>query len=143
MDGVTLASTLRITSAGGSAGTTTLVLHGELDCASAPHLRKHIGQALTDGTTRLVLDLTGVSFLDAVGLGALIGANRQLRERGGKLELRGTRRPVQRVLEITGLEDLLQPHPHLTPARSCGRVVNAAEHPSDPAPAGATKGRDQ
>ena len=109
MDGLALRPTLHITEEDDRTATTRLVLHGELDCSSAPQLRARIRDTLTGGTTTLILDLARISFLDAAGLGVLVGAHRKLEERGGRLEVCRTPRSVQRVLEVTGLHDLLQP----------------------------------
>lgn len=126
MDGVALPPTLRITDAEEESATTRLVLSGELDCSSAHQLRSRIHEALVAGTTTLVLDLTGVSFIDAAGLGVFVGARRRLSERDGRLELVGTTRPVQRVLDITGLHILLQP----SAAPSSGPIVASPGPPS-------------
>ena len=113
MDGVALRPILHMTVAPEGAATTRLVLRGELDCSSAPHLRARIRDILTGGTTTLVLDIAGISFIDAAGLGVLVGAHRQLSERGGRLELCRTPRSVQRVLEITRLKGRGRwPHGH-------------------------------
>ena len=118
MDRVALATTLRITATGDAPGTTTLVVSGEVDCASASLLRKRIGDALSAGTTTLIVDLARVSFLDASGLGVLIGGLRRARECGGDLIVLGASRPVSRVLEVTGLSSLLIPLAAPEPGRS-------------------------
>ena len=53
----------------------------------------------------LVLDLFGVGEVDFAGLELLATARRSLRERGCELGLRNVCAGVQRVLELTGLED--------------------------------------
>jgi anti-sigma B factor antagonist len=63
--------------------------------------------ALTDATDKgskdIVVDLTGLEFLDSTGLGALIGAHRRAEERGGSLRLIVSDGPIARLLNITGL----------------------------------------
>ena len=109
MDGVALGLTLRITAGDGAPGTTTLILVGEVDCSSAPRLRRRIGAELAAGTNTLVLDLAGVSFLDASGIGVLVGGLRRTREAGGDLVVLRASRAVERVFEVTGLSSLLAP----------------------------------
>jgi anti-anti-sigma factor len=53
------------------------------------------------------LDLTGLTFLDSAGARALCQAQRSVEDCGGRLVLTGVQRPVQRVLERTGLGTLL------------------------------------
>ncbi len=103
MDGVTFVPNLHIAVAPEAGRATRLVVRGELDAASAPRLRTHIRSALAAGITRVVVDLAAVSFIDAAGLGVLVGARRRLADAGGELEVVHASRPVRRVLEITGL----------------------------------------
>lgn len=79
-----------------------LELRGELALASAPELarRLHDEEAIGVGL-RVVIDLSGVEFLDSAGLHVLLDAQRRLRERGTGLFLRRGPRAVQRVFELT------------------------------------------
>lgn len=52
--------------------------NGDLDVATAPALREMLRQALDAGTVRLVFDLRAVTFMDSIGLAAILGAGRQL-----------------------------------------------------------------
>ena len=54
-----------------------LSITGDCDLASAPELRRHIVRASTD-VDELVIDLSGVGFIDSVGLGLLVGAARRV-----------------------------------------------------------------
>jgi anti-sigma B factor antagonist len=51
----------------------------------------------------LVLDLSGVEFMDDSGMGLLVGAAKRLRDKDGCLVLRNVRAEIRRTLEITGL----------------------------------------
>jgi stage II sporulation protein AA (anti-sigma F factor antagonist) len=83
-------------------GDATLVrAAGEVDIATAPQLRECI-QALAGV---VVVDLSGVTFLDSSGINALIGSKNHLSESGGGLRLRGVQPPVRTVLAATGLSD--------------------------------------
>lgn len=110
MERVSLRTSLVITGTT-TAGEAHLALCGELDGASAPELRSRIGEVLAAGVESVVLDLEGLSFLDAAGLGVLIGAERQLRERNGHLDLRRVPRSVQRVFDVAGVSGFLQLRP--------------------------------
>lgn len=83
-----------------------LALTGELDLATAPQLRDELVTAVDEGTQSLVLDLSGLGFLDSTGLRVLIETHQKLEEAGGKLVLRGVADTTARVLEIAGLNEM-------------------------------------
>ncbi|QXC61525.1 STAS domain-containing protein [Aquihabitans sp. G128] len=88
--------------------TSTITLVGELDPATAPQLEEAIDGLLGDGTVdRVVLDLTGLTFLDSSGLRVFVTARQSLADRGGELALRGPSANTQRLLDITGLGELI------------------------------------
>ena len=83
---------------------------GEVDLFTAPKVKEQILDLLNSGTTKLVVDLEQVSFMDSTGIGVLIGALRRLKERDGKLALVCPQGPVLRVLEVTGLGKVFEIH---------------------------------
>jgi len=85
------------------AGVTVAELAGELDLASAPALREQLLGLLRRGSSRLVLDLSRVSFCDASGLAVLVGTGRRARLLGGFQRLAAVSPHVARVLNLTGL----------------------------------------
>ena len=88
--------------------TTTVVLAGELDPATAPNLRDAVGDLVADpDVERVVLDLSGLTFLDSSGLRVFVTAREELRERGAELVLRGPSANTQRLLDITGLGEII------------------------------------
>jgi len=89
-----------------------IVVRGELDLRSHDGLRGMTGSSdLT--APLLVLDLTGLEFLDSAGVGALALAHRQAEERGASLAVVASTPSVLRVLQITGLDHTLAVHPTL------------------------------
>ena len=87
---------------------TTLVLAGELDPATAPVLDARLQELTADpGVTRVVLDLTQVTFLDSSGLRTLVAANEALHARSVVLVLQAPSPNIRRVLEVTGLTELI------------------------------------
>lgn len=88
--------------------TSTISLVGELDPATAPQLDREIQRLLDDGLTeRVVLDLSGLTFLDSSGLRAFVTARESLTSRGGELALRGPSANTLRLLDITGLGEII------------------------------------
>lgn len=85
-----------------------VTLRGEIDAYTAPALRLELRQLIDDGeASRLVIDLAAVTFLDSSGLGALVGALRRLRERGGALHIVVPQGAASRIFVLTGLDQAL------------------------------------
>ncbi len=81
-------------------------LEGEVDIASVDRLRDATSRAMDmDGIDHLIVDCRQLDFLDSSGLKALLEAHRRV---DGKLALLGPTRPITRVLEVTGLEELFE-----------------------------------
>lgn len=80
-----------------------VVARGEIDLASAPVLTARLDQLIDDGATVIVLNASGVSFLDSTGLRSIIGASNRLSDIGGQLLIEGMSGAVRAVLEISGL----------------------------------------
>ncbi|MGI8330524.1 STAS domain-containing protein [Actinomadura scrupuli] len=86
-------------------------LRGELDIAYVPALRAQITVILRERDPgRLVLDLTGLEFIDSTGLSVLVWAHRRLSERGNRLCLVAPGAQVRRILRVTGLHERLNVH---------------------------------
>lgn len=75
---------------------------GELDMATAPKLREAIEDLLGQGWDRLVIDLTGATFIDSTGLELLL---REEGQTSGTFELIVPSGQVQRLIELTRLQD--------------------------------------
>ena len=85
-------------------GITIAELTGELDLASAPALREQLLSLLRPANSRLVIDLSKVSFADASGLAVLVSTASRARLLGGFLRLAAVSPPTRQVLHITGLD---------------------------------------
>lgn len=106
-------------------GITIAELTGELDIASAPALREQLLSLLRPGSSRLVIDLSRVSFCDASGLAVLVNTARRARLLGGFLRLAAVSPQVGRVLNITGLHRQLANFPTVQAAAT---GAQAAQH---------------
>ena len=89
-------------------GVATVSVRGEVDVYTAPQLRERLYSVVGDGATRVVLDLSAMTFIDSTGLGVVVGALKRLRESGGDLVLRSPSRSTRKVLEITGLTRIVE-----------------------------------
>jgi anti-anti-sigma factor len=87
-------------------GQVVVEIGGELDLRTAGGLRTVLTELAADGHGHVVVDLAGVTFCDAAGLGALVAGNNRLAERGGMLRLVGVRPAQRRILHVTRLDEL-------------------------------------
>lgn len=90
-----------------SAGGHTLILAGDLDMASAGDLQSLVVRLCAEGARQVTLDVTGLNFMDSVGLQAILAAQSVCRDHGTALVLTQPQGSVRRVFEITGMMDVL------------------------------------
>jgi anti-anti-sigma factor len=81
-----------------------VVIVGAYDFENSGALRRQLNEAvMLNAGQDLVLDLSGVTFLDSVGLGALISAYKRSRRNGGDLIIAKRSPQVHEILELSGL----------------------------------------
>ena len=83
-------------------------LRGEHDRATRAAVSTAIGARVTLGRGDLVIDLSGVTFMDASTVGVIVDARTALRHRGRDLVLRQPSSCARRLIELCGLADLLE-----------------------------------
>jgi anti-anti-sigma factor len=87
--------------------TTLVVVHGELDLATAPQLRETTATANHDNE-RLIIDLSQATFIDSVGICALVEAGRRSTHRGiGLVVITTSGSSVERTLTIVEADSVL------------------------------------
>ena len=91
-------------------GARVVAVAGEVDLATAPQLDAALAGLLPAAGSRVVLDLSEVTFLASRGIAVLIDAYERAVERGVELHLVVTRPQVHRILEMTGLLAVLPCH---------------------------------
>ena len=94
--------------------TATVVLTGELDMATAPRLQAAIDRLILDGQPRILVDLDALRFCDSAGLNTFVQADKLCASRGGWLRLSGARGHVARVMELSGVDEVLGYRPDET-----------------------------
>ena len=88
---------------------TVISLEGNLmGGPDASTLNSTLHQLLGEGTRRVVLDLSGVQFINSSGLGLLIGGVNAMRSAGGSLKVAGASEKVRTLIKITKLEQIFE-----------------------------------
>jgi anti-anti-sigma factor len=88
-----------------------LSLLGELDLCNKDLLAGAIGSALERGARMLVVDLSGLDFMDCSGLSVLVETRQQLAEGQGQLVITGSPPVVRRLFHLMNLDSYLDPGP--------------------------------
>ncbi|GAB4529311.1 MAG: hypothetical protein Kow0063_06270 [Anaerolineae bacterium] len=94
----------------------TVALVGRLDAGNAQTLKESLEQLINGGLTRLVIDLTGVPFIDSAGLSVLVSALKATRRLGGQVILSGVQPQARTVFSLTMLDQVFAIHPSLEAA---------------------------
>jgi len=83
---------------------------GELDVSSSPSLQRTGEDSLADGHRVVLLDLSGIKFLDSSGLGALMALHRSALAHGAHVAVVAASAAVRRVVDLTGVRHVLPLH---------------------------------
>ena len=86
---------------------------GELDLYVATEMREALASAELLGRGVVVVDLSGVSFLDSTACGLLVGEAKRRRREGGELVLVSNGNRANRVLEVAGIDQVVSVFPTL------------------------------
>ena len=86
-------------------GMLMLVLSGELDLTNVDSIRAGLDAALAEQHDQVAFDLSGLRFMDSSGIALMLSVARQV---GGSIELRDAGPIIRRLIELTGLESVLQ-----------------------------------
>ncbi|MFD0774475.1 STAS domain-containing protein [Streptomonospora algeriensis] len=85
-------------------GCTVMRLRGELDLASVDRFEQTAGTAEIVYGPRMIVDLTELSFIDSVGLGALARLHRRLIRTGGAFTVIVPPGKIERIFHYSGLK---------------------------------------
>ena len=81
-----------------------VAVRGEVDLFTAPEFKQRVMAPIAAGVDLVVVDLTETTFIDSSSLGALIGANRRLKSRGGRLAVACGNETIIKTFRVTGLD---------------------------------------
>jgi anti-sigma B factor antagonist len=87
---------------------------GELDLYSVCQFRQALADI--DPSSRVVIDISGVSFVDSAGISALVGGIRRIRDRGSEVVLASPRPTLRRLLRTIGVDRIVTITENVQPA---------------------------
>jgi len=85
-------------------GNQVISVTGELDIATAEQAYGYISEVIDSWPTAVSVDLSGLTFCDASGLGVLAKIARHARQAGRQLKLTSVRPPLLKLMRLTGLD---------------------------------------
>jgi anti-sigma B factor antagonist len=94
-----------------SGRTAVVRLPAEIDLTGADVVREALLAALNQAALALIVDMTGTTFCDSSGITALARAARRATATGATLRLAATAPPVLRVLNLVGIDRIIDIYP--------------------------------
>jgi anti-sigma B factor antagonist len=102
----------------------------EIDLHNANRLRVICQDAIEASGPRVVVDLSGTTFIDTTALGVFVGVWKQVKANGGWLRLvTGDSSTVQKILILTGLDAILGSYPAVEDAMTPGSAPEPTGQP--------------
>jgi anti-sigma B factor antagonist len=93
-----------------------VALEGEIDLHESPHIKEVLQPLIDQKSKRVLLDLSGVSYIDSSGLALFIEAMQRIQAYGGIFGLYGLRPGVKAIFEIARLDQVFKIFPDLASA---------------------------
>ena len=104
-----------------------IVIRGDLDLVTGRQFDEYLTRAREEHD-RIVLDLSGVDFLDTSSLAVIVGHWKAMQASGGTLALAGARYRYTKSLWITGLADRLPFYDTVDKAVAAGKQQAGPAH---------------
>jgi anti-anti-sigma factor len=86
-----------------SDGVTVVEIEGRFDAVSAPQIKAELHKLIEGGSTRMVISLGRMDFIDSAGLGVLVSCLRRAAAEGGDLRLAEVPPFCRSIFELTRL----------------------------------------
>ncbi len=92
-------------------GVTIVAVSETIDALTAPQLTRTLDLELAEGHCNLVVDLTAVDFMSSAGLRTLLGGVKESRTRGGDLRIASLNPGIDKVLKMSGFNNIARVFP--------------------------------
>jgi anti-sigma B factor antagonist len=95
---------------------TLVELTGEADVTNSDALRDVLDAEVAKQPRTMIIDLSGLRFMDSSALHVILRANRVMDRQGGVLALASPREPVAKMLRLTAADQLIPVYPSVSEA---------------------------
>ena len=89
----------------GGDGAHVVRVRGEIHVSTAPEFTQRLTAAIESGKTAIVLDMSGVEFIDSTGLSVLLNGLRLVTQMHGRMAIVCSNPTVLRLFQITSLDE--------------------------------------
>ena len=88
---------------------TVVALTGEyLDASTVKEFKAGIEQITSEGSKKVIFDMSNLQFIDSSGLGAILSCLRKLNGSGGDLKICGMTKPVRALFELVRMHRIVE-----------------------------------
>lgn len=109
--------------------TLTAYLTGDLDHHTAKSMRNDIDKEINSKhPKKLILDFSGVTFMDSSGIGLIMGRYKLMQDTGGKVTVARPPAYIKKVLRLSGIDRLAEVTDKLPENSNTEEVENIAAH---------------
>ncbi len=88
-----------------------LALEGEIDLHRSSHVKESLEPLISQKTARILVDFSGVTYVDSSGLATMIETLQRIQSYGGKFAMFGLRDSVRSIFEIARLDQIFRIFP--------------------------------
>jgi anti-anti-sigma factor len=89
-------------------GITIVSLTGRLNVGkNLSEAQTLIAELIQFGARKIILDLTGLDYIDSASIGVLVGCNDEMKEAGGQIRLAGAHGPIERTFAVIHMEKIM------------------------------------
>lgn len=85
-----------------------LKINGELDVHTVPEMDKVVKEQFAKNNTKMVFDLSGLTYTSSAGIGIIMSSIKFARGKGGDIKLASLQPRVHRVLELLGFTKIFE-----------------------------------
>lgn len=104
-----------------------LQVSGYLDTTTAGELENALYGLLKRGQYKIVIDLSGITYISSAGWGIFIGEIKEIRSHGGDLKLAGMIGDVHEVFQLLEFQSILESYPDTESAVNAFGQVSKAD----------------
>lgn len=91
-----------------TSGTAELKVSGRLTLAEAPEVKERVRSLIDRGVSHIIMDLSGLEFVDSSGLAVFVSTLKATRQAGGWLRLFGIQERPREIFTLTRLDQVFE-----------------------------------